>query len=152
AARARRARARAGHGCAEPRLAAVAGRNRSGQRGNAAGLPLRGVHEPLAPPWWPPAPGWWVLAAVVLLLVAGWALWPWRKARRRRLAGCLFEGTVAAAASPAEPVAAISALLRRAARRIEPGADTLEGEAWLGVLDRGLPQGGFAQGPGALLR
>lgn len=119
---------------------------------NAAGLPLRDVHEPLAPPWWPPAPGWWVLVVVVLLMLAGWALWRWRKARRRRLAARLFDDTVAAAASPAEQVAAISALLRRAARRIEPGADTLEGEAWLALLDRDLPQGGFAQGPGALLR
>ncbi len=117
-----------------------------------AGLPLRDVHEPPAPPWWPPAPGWWAVAAVVAVLLAGWAAWRWRKARRRRLAGRLFDETVAAASTPAAQVAAISALLRRAARRIEPGADALDGEAWLRLLDRGMTGDGFSSGPGALLR
>src|SRR5690606_36273212 len=74
------------------------------------------------------------------------------KARQRRLAARLFDEAVASAATPAQEVATISALLRRAARRIEPGADRLDGEAWLGFLDRDLPGGGFTQGPGALLR
>ena len=117
-----------------------------------AGLPLRDVHEPSAPSWWPPAPGWWVVAAVVAVLVVGWAAWRWRKARRRRLAGRLFDEAVAAASTPAAQVAAISALLRRAARRIEPGADALDGDAWLQLLDRDTGGDGFCSGPGALLR
>lgn len=117
---------------------------------SGAGLPLRDVHVPPAPPWWPPAPGWWAVAGVVLALLLGWAIWRWYARRRRRLAAALFDRTVAAAPTPAEEVAAISALLRRAARRIEPGADTLEGEAWLELLDRGLPRG-FRDGPGRLL-
>lgn len=115
-------------------------------------LPLRDVHMPPSPPWWPPAPGWWMLGAVVVLLLAGWLAWHWRKARRRRLVGRLFDQAVAAAPTPAAQVAAISALLRRAARRVEPGADVLDGEAWLALLDRGLAQQPFSHGPGALLR
>ena len=117
-----------------------------------AALPLRDVHMPPPPSWWPPAPGWWMLAAVAMVLFLGWAAWRWRKARRRRLAGRLFDQAVAAAATPAAQVAAISALLRRAARRVEPGADALDGDAWLAFLDRGLAQDPFRHGPGALLR
>ncbi|MDH5835595.1 DUF4381 family protein [Luteimonas kalidii] len=115
-------------------------------------LPLRDVHEPLAPPWWPPAPGWWCLAAVVLLLLGGWFAWREWRARQRRLAARMFDETLAQAGTPAQQVAAISVLLRRAAKRIEPGAGTLSGDDWLRLLDRGLPGGGFADGPGALLR
>jgi hypothetical protein len=115
-------------------------------------LPLRDVHETLAPSWWPPAPGWWMLFAALLLLVAALAWWRWRIARRRRLAARLFDETVAAATSPARRIEAISGLLRRAARRVDPGADTLDGDDWLHLLDRGLPQPVFAEGPGALLR
>jgi len=117
-----------------------------------AGLPLRDVHEPVAPPWWPPAPGWWIVAGVVALLLLAWGAWRWRKARRRRLAGRLFDQTVDAARTPAAQVAAISALLRRAARQVEPGADVLQGEDWLALLDRGTGQDHFSSGPGALLR
>src|SRR5690606_1367634 len=124
----------------------VAAREPGGMTG--AGLPLRDVHVPPAPPWWPPAPGWWVAAGVVLALLLGWAIWRWHGRRRRRLAGELFDRSIAAAGTPVAEVAAISSLLRRAARRIEPGADTLEGEAWLELLDRGLPGDGFRQGPG----
>src|SRR5690606_26319507 len=115
-----------GHRRAQPRLAAGVGRRAAGMIG--AGLPLRDVLEPVAPPWWPPAPGWWIVAGVVALLLLAWGAWRWRKARRRRLAGRLFDQTVDAARTPAAQVAAISALLRRAARQVEPGADVLQGE------------------------
>lgn len=114
-------------------------------------LPLRDVHEPAAPSWWPPAPGWWGVFGVLLAVVAVLAWWRWRRARRLRLAARLFDYAVAAADTPTEKVAAISELLRRAARRRDPAADTLDGDDWLRLLDSGLPQPVFADGPGLLL-
>lgn len=114
-------------------------------------LPLRDVHPPLAPSWWPPAPGWWLLAGVLLLAIAALGWWAWRRARRRRRIGELFDRTVDAADTPATQVAAMSALLRRAARDRVPGADVLEGEAWLRLLDQGLKSPLFSAGPGRVL-
>ncbi|HSR64326.1 MAG TPA: DUF4381 family protein, partial [Xanthomonadaceae bacterium] len=102
-------------------------------------LVLRDIHQPPAPPWWPPAPGWWLLAALVLVasMVPAWRAW---RRRRRRLAHArLFDAAVAAAATPVARVAAISELLRRAARRIDPAADKLLGDDWLRFLDRDAP-------------
>jgi len=114
-----------------------------------AALPLRDVHLPPPPGWWPPAPGWWWVGAALLLLVAA-ALWMGlrRRAARRRWAS-LFERE-RAAATPAAQVGAMSALLRRAARRIDPRADTLQGDAWLQWLD-GRKGDAFSRGPGRLL-
>ena len=64
----------------------------------------------------------------------------------------LFDQAVAAAGSPSQQVAAMSELLRRAARRKHAGADTLDGEDWLRCLDEGLSQSVFSAGAGALLR
>lgn len=118
----------------------------------APALPLKDLHPGVAPGWWPPAPGWWALLAivlVVLLLAGGW--WH-RRQRRRRAIAALFDATLAAAPTPVAQVAAMSELLRRAARRIDPHADRLEGDDWLCFLDAGLPSPAFQQGPGALLR
>lgn len=115
-------------------------------------LPLRDVHEPVAPPWWPPAPGWWIVFGVLLAIVAMLAWWRWRRARRQRLAARLFDDTVAAADTPVQQVAAISGLLRRAARQRHPAAATLDGDDWLRLLDEGLPPSTFAGAPAALLR
>jgi hypothetical protein len=115
-------------------------------------LRLRDVHDGIAPGWWPPAPGWWLLAAAVLATAAWLA---WRSARRRRRAAAilgLFDEAVARAGTPAQQVAAMSELLRRAARRQDPNADVLYGDAWLHFLDAGLPQPVFTAGAGALLR
>jgi hypothetical protein len=54
------------------------------------------------------------------------------------------------AARPAARIAAISELLRRAARRVDAKADHLEGEAWLGFLD-GQKSHHFTEGAGRLL-
>ena len=114
-------------------------------------LPLKDVHPGLAPSWWPPAPGWWMVAAGGLLVAAG--AWWWLRRRRMRRAAILqlFEDAVDAAGSPAQQVAAMSDLLRRAARRVQPGAEALDGEAWLAALDAGLPEPLFGNGPGRLL-
>lgn len=118
----------------------------------APALPLKDLHPGVAPGWWPPAPGWWLVLAVVLvvLLLAGG--WWYRRQRRRRAIAALFDATLAAAPTPVAQVAAMSELLRRAARRIDPHADRLEGDDWLRFLDAGLPSPAFQQGPGALLR
>lgn len=114
-------------------------------------LPLRGVHPGIAPAWWPPAPGWWLLTATVALAVGLVALWWRRRARRRMAYAQLFDAALAAAPTPVARLAAASELLRRAARRIDPQADRLQGEAWLAFLDAGLATPVFARGPGALL-
>jgi hypothetical protein len=114
-------------------------------------LPLKDVHPGVPPSWWPPAPGWWILVGIAILVVAG--AWWWHRRRRLRRAAILrlFEETVDAAGSPAQQVAAMSDLLRRAARRKDPQADRLQGDDWLRFLDRGMTPPCFEHGPGALL-
>lgn len=115
-------------------------------------LALRDVQEGVAPAWWPPAPGWWLLLAVVVLVAA---LLAWRTARQRRRRAAilrLFDDAVNCAGTPSEQVAAMSELLRRAARRKDPSADTLDGDAWLRFLDEGMSQPVFTTGAGTLLR
>jgi hypothetical protein len=107
-------------------------------------LQLRDIHLPPEPSWWPPAPGWWVLAALVIL-AAWWTIRALRKrALERRRAAALRAAFDAAAAisAPAEKLAAISELLRRAA----PSAATLHGEDWLRFLGEE-----FSAGPGRVL-
>lgn len=114
-------------------------------------LPLKDVHPGLVPPWWPPAPGWWLLAAALVLLglAVGW----WWRRRQRRVAAWMseFDAALAQAMTPVAEIAAVSQLLRRAARRVDADADQLQGEAWLRLLDRGMKAPGFEHGPGALL-
>lgn len=123
-----------------------------------ASLPLRDIHPPLPPPLWPPAPGWWLLGLAVVAAVLG--AWWWRRHRARRRAAIIavFDEAVAAAGTPDEQLAAMSELLRRAARRIDPRADRLDGAAWLEFLDRhdpGSAESGtgmaFSSGPGRVL-
>lgn len=112
-------------------------------------LVLRDVHLPPAPGLWPPAPGWWLLAAGVLLLLVAALVWRgWRQRRLRRWRAWFDQQ--AAQGDAAAEVAALSALLRRAARRVDAGADRLQGEAWLRFLDGARGQA-FSAGPGALL-
>lgn len=115
-------------------------------------LPLKDLHPGPVPAWWPPAPGWWLLAGAIAL-VAG-AAWWWLRRRRQRRTEILrlFEDTIDVAGSPAQQVAAMSDLLRRAARRKDPLADRLQGDDWLRFLDRGMTTPSFEHGPGALLR
>ena len=114
-----------------------------------AELPLRDVHLPPPPGWWPPAAGWWWVGAALLLVLAIVLLMVARKRARRRRWERLFQQD-SAGASPAARIAAMSALLRRAARRLDPHADTLHGEAWLQWLD-GRKGNDFSQGPGRAL-
>ena len=116
------------------------------------GLLLRDIHAPPAPPWWPPAPGWWMVLALALLAVSAFAWWHARRRRRARAIAGLFDDALAGAHTPAERVAAMSELLRRAARQRDPQADRLHGDEWLRFLDDGLATPAFGAGPGAVLR
>lgn len=114
-----------------------------------ADLPLRDVHLPPSPAWWPPAPGWWLVAAALVSLLAAWLAWRGiRKARLRRWQA-VFDRACGDAQGNAR-VAAISAVLRRASRRVEAHADRLQGDAWLQFLD-GKRGHAFSQGAGRWL-
>jgi hypothetical protein len=115
------------------------------------GLVLRDIHQPPSPPWWPPAPGWWVVIAAAVLVAGVLAYRAWRRRARRRALAALFDGAVSRAETPAARIAAMSELLRRAARRRDPHADTLLGDDWLRFLDAGLGTPVFTIGEGTLL-
>lgn len=117
----------------------------------SAPLVLRDVHLPGAPSWWPLAPGWWLLIAAIAIVSAVIYLWRRRRARRRREIAQVFDNALAQAITPAAQVAAMSELLRRAARRRDRDADRLQGEQWLEFLDRGSKTRDFAEGSGRLL-
>ncbi len=112
-------------------------------------LVLRDVHVPDAPSLWPPAPGWWLVALAVALIVASLGWWRHRRSRRLQSWSKLFD-EAAGDANVAARLAAMSELLRRAARRVDAKADHLEGEAWLAFLD-GKKSHDFTEGAGRLL-
>lgn len=117
----------------------------------AGALPLRDIHLPVEPSWWPPAPGWWLLAGLVLVALGALAFVAWRRIRRRRALLRLFDRRVESAATPSAQVAAISELLRRAARERDPAAAALQGEEWLAFLDQGAAAPAFDGPLGKLL-
>lgn len=115
----------------------------------ADNLVLRDVHVPAVPGLWPPAPGWWVVIGVVLAVLM-WVGVIGLRRRRRHVAWRSTFDAETQQTTPAEQIAAMSSLLRRAARRLDPQADRLTGEAWLTWLD-GRKGAQFSQGPGRLL-
>ena len=114
-------------------------------------LLLRDIHQPPAPPWWPPAPGWWWLAAALLLCVAAGLHFYHRRRQRRRAITAVFDQAVDAAQTPSAQVAAMSELLRRAARCRDAQADRLQGDAWIAFLDAGYKRPAFANDVGRVL-
>jgi len=114
-------------------------------------LVLRDIHQPVAPPWWPPAPGWWWLAAALLVIATVAFVVAQRRRKRRRAIEAVFDRAIADAGTPGAEIAAMSELLRRAARRRDAQADRLQGDAWLAFLDAGNKQPAFAGDAGRLL-
>lgn len=110
---------------------------------------LRDVHVPASPSWWPPAPGWWIVAAVMVLLLIWLAGWRWSHRRRMQRWARWFDQATAGDA-PTEQIAAMSDLLRRAARGVDAKADRLQGAEWLRFLD-GDTGALFSQGDGRVL-
>lgn len=117
----------------------------------APDLVLRDIHRVPAPSLWPPAPGWWLVLAVIVML--GLATWWWLRRRRlqRQAIARIFDDAMRDAGDPQARVAAISSLLRRAARRHRADADVLDGEAWLHALDDGAKVPLFRSSVGRLL-
>ena len=93
-------------------------------------LVLRDVHVPAAPSLWPPAPGWWLVAAAVLAVIAIIWLLNWRRQRTLKARQRLFDDACSNLPAAAQ-IAAMSELLRRAARQLDKQADRLQGDAWL---------------------
>lgn len=117
---------------------------------SAAQLALRDVHLSATPSWWPLAPGWWMVIAAAVVLLAIPAFFYWRRARRQRRWMAMFDAALAAMDTPASRLAAASGMLRRAARRVDPDAASLQGEEWLRFLD-GAKRHDFSKGEGHLL-
>lgn len=116
-------------------------------------LNLRDIHLPPEPGWWPPAPGWWVLAVlllVALVLVGRWLQRRWRRHARLTALRAQFDRATVID-DPAARVAAISELLRRAARVHAAHSAQLQGADWLRFLDGGDAAQEFSNGPGRVL-
>jgi uncharacterized protein (TIGR03382 family) len=112
-------------------------------------LVLRDVHVPPAPSMWPPAPGWWMVAGAMAVAFAVF-YWIGRRRRLRRMRWQKLFDDACGEAAPAAQVAAMSELLRRAARRVDARADRLQDEDWLRLLD-GPKHKAFSEGAGRLL-
>jgi hypothetical protein len=92
-----------------------------------------------------------VVAAIVLAAGAGMILWRRRLRVRRGRIARIFDTAIESADSAPAQVAAMSELLRRAARRRSPQADKLQGNAWLEYLDADDKRHPFTNGSGKLL-
>ncbi|KGQ18449.1 DUF4426 domain containing protein [Lysobacter dokdonensis DS-58] len=114
-------------------------------------LVLRDIHAAPAAPWWPLAPGWWMVLAVLVMTIAVIAFFAHRRRAHRRAVARVFDETLARADSPAAQVAAMSELLRRAARRTHPDADRFDGDRWRAHLDAGAREPLFAGEAGTVL-
>jgi len=119
-------------------------------------LPLRDIHLPGAITWWPPAVGWWLLAAALLGVVIGFAVWTWR--HRRHRAACRALGDILAAlqtgADPSQCAQRASIVLRRFAMTTDddsPRVAGLVGERWLEYLGHLGRDAELATGHGRLL-
>ncbi|AAU90824.1 MULTISPECIES: DUF4381 domain-containing protein [Methylococcus] len=119
-------------------------------------LDLRDIHLPPPVGGWPPAPGWYLAPLLVLALIL--TLWiAWRRLIRNPFRAALLRELAVIEASdelePAEKIARVSILLRRACLTLYPREDVagLTGPAWLERLDAVLGGRQFRDGPGRCL-
>ena len=130
---------------------------------DVSSLPLRDIHLPGPIGWWPPAVGWWLLAALVLVALALYAL-RYYQSRHRRAALKSLQRVRAALEQGVEPVVClqnVSTVLRRFAmtaaaardRKAESEADVpgLIGQRWLAYLDSRWQRDTFVSGAGRAL-
>ena len=131
---------------------------------DVSSLPLRDIHLPGAIGWWPPAIGWWLLAALVLVGLALYAL-RYYQSRHRRVALKSLQRVRSALEQGVEPVVClqnVSTVLRRfamttAARDREtqsaagPDVPGLIGQRWLAYLDSRWQRDTFVSGAGRAL-
>ncbi len=131
---------------------------------DVSSLPLRDIHLPGPIGWWPPAVGWWLLAALVFVGLALYAL-RYYQSRHRRVALKSLQRVRAALEQGVEPVVClqnVSTVLRRFAmttaardRKSEAAAEQdvpgLIGQRWLAYLDSRWQRDTFASGAGRAL-
>ena len=131
---------------------------------DVSSLPLRDIHLPGPIGWWPPAVGWWLLAALVLVGLALYAL-RYYQSRHRRVALKSLQRVRAALEQGVEPVVCLqnlSTVLRRfamttAARErkkdsaLEQDVPGLIGQRWLAYLDSRWQRDTFTSGAGRAL-
>lgn len=118
---------------------------------------LRDIHVPEGIETWPPAPGWWMLAALALILLAGTAVWfyrRWRQNRYRREAlGELKRIFEAYGNDPQAYLLEYATLLKRVALTRYPRERVagLTGERWTRFLDDTAGTNEFTMGAGQAL-
>lgn len=132
---------------------------------DVSSLPLRDIHLPGAIGWWPPAIGWWLVAALVLVAIALYALRHYRT-RHKRAALKSLQQVRAALEQGVEPVVClqnVSTVLRRFAMTMAAARDRksgsheerdvpgLTGTRWLAYLDSRWQRDTFVSGAGRAL-
>ena len=131
---------------------------------DVSALPLRDIHLPGPVGWWPPAVGWWVVAALVVMGLALYAL-RYYQSRHRRAALKSLQRVRSALEQGMEPVVClqnVSTVLRRFAmttaaheRNVEfaeqPDVPGLIGPRWLAYLDSRWQRDTFVSGAGRAL-
>ncbi|MEY4211326.1 MAG: hypothetical protein RLZ92_1707 [Pseudomonadota bacterium] len=116
-------------------------------------LPLKDIHLPPDVSVWPLATGWWLLISLILFCTVS-GFWMYRRFKRRAGLRAANKLLLAIANDPQQTeqqkLTALSALLRRVAISTAPRDEvaSLNGEAWLAYLDKGLKDDPFSQGIG----
>ena len=98
-----------------------------------------------------------MLALLCLGMLAVAVVWLRRRSIRRRWQQRIYAELDQIAATQAETPdaqrlsSAVSQLLRRASRLLDPAAPALRGEAWLAFLDTNMGTGEFSEGVGRVI-
>jgi len=116
---------------------------------------LKDIHLPSSVSIWPLAPIWYVIIALTLALIAAIVYLWWRRVKHLRLRKKALKTleTIKALQHPEQQMIQLSELLRRVAMKVYSRSQVagLKGQAWLGLLDHGVTNKAFSDGPGKLL-